>query len=185
MKVVKSFTVLILLTIFLGCEDSLTPIIPTVLMETSFEEGTEPSLNGWRDEYPIYGYHKAKFSFSSDTPPNGGQWALKTIPPDSTFTVLRYSINPEQINNNKNFTLSFWSKTNLHSHAFSISFITYSGNHSFVEPAACDSSDWKFNTFNYSSTESSIDRIVISIAMYANADTSKFVLFDNFHLAQY
>ena len=185
MKVMKLFLLSTLLTIYFGCEDSVTPVIPSVLMETSFEQGAQSSLNGWRDGYPFYGYRAAKFSYSSDTPPNGGQWALKTLPPDSTFTVMRYSVKPIQLNNNKDFTLSFWSKTILHSQDFSVSFVTYNGNQSVAKPAVCDSSDWKLNTFNYSNTESSIDSIVIFISMYANSDTSKFVLFDNFKLEQY
>jgi len=184
MEVLKSFLLFTLLTIFFGCEDSVTPVIPSVLMETSFEQGTQPSLNGWRDGYPFYGYRETKFSFSSDTPPNGGKWALKTMPPDSTFTVMRYSVKPTQPSNNKNFTLSFWSKTILHSQDFSISFSTYSGNQGIVKPVVCDSSDWKLNTYNYSTTGSKIDSIVISIAMFANSDTSKFVLFDKFKLEQ-
>jgi len=184
MKVVKIFFPFILFAIFFGCEDSVTPVIPTVLMETSFEQDTQPSLNGWWDGYPFFGYHEAKFSFSSDTPPNGGHWALKTIPPDSTFTVMKYSVKPTQPSNNKNFILSFWSKAISQSH-FSISFATWSGNQGVVKPAHCDSSDWKLNTFNYSTTGSNIDSIVISIAMYADSDTSKFVLFDNFRLEEY
>ena len=183
MKVIKLFLLFTLLTILFGCEDSVTPVIPSVLMETSFEQNGQPSLTGWRDGFPTYGYSPALYSFSSDTSPNGGQWALKTMPPDSSFTVMRFTVKPVQPSNNKNFTLSFWSKTILYTH-FGISFETWSGNQGVVKPAQCDSSDWKLYTYNYSTTGSNIDSIVITIAMYANSDTSKFILFDNFKLEQ-
>ena len=166
-----------------GCENSTAPETLGIILISNFEQDGKPSLGSWKDGYPIYGYKASSFSFSNDTPIEGGKWSLKLQSPSSSYSVMRLSLTPNQPSVNNTFRLSFWCK-NTKSSNCSVELAVYSGNQSFGWSANIDSSDWKQYYINSIPKSLSVDSLGIFIAMYASSDSSRFALFDRFKLEQ-
>ncbi|MBU2447386.1 MAG: hypothetical protein KJ666_17685 [Bacteroidetes bacterium] len=184
MKNVMRLLFVIIITISqYGCKNPSEPETVSTILNSDFEQGGKSSLGIWKDGYPIYGYRASLFSFSNDTPIEGGNWSLKLQSPSSSYSVMRLSMAPNQPSVNKTFRLSFWCKNTKNSNC-SVELATYSGNQSFVWSANIDSSDWKQYSISGSSNGLSIDSLGIFIAMYSSSDTSRFTLFDKFMIEQ-
>jgi hypothetical protein len=193
MKAPIIYSISIIIISVISCKDSTTNPTPSpissTLMESSFENQGQPSLLGWQDGYPVYGYRKTIYSFDNDVPTNGGQWSLRSSPPDSTYSTLRFTVRPVQPSQSKHFILSFWCKDKFHFGFYDVSLVAYSSNGGYSFPVQPnDSTNWVQDTVQYYSGNLTIDSLVIVVSMfapYSKSDTNKYVLLDKFKLEQF
>jgi len=187
-----SFVSAMLLTVT-SCGDWGTNPMSTsngyTLMESNFENQGQPSLSGWQDGYPSYGYRRTMYSFDNDVPPGGEVWSLKLNPPDSTYSTLRFTVRPRQPSQSKQFELTLWRRDRFVGGFYNISLASYSGYTGYVIPIQpTNSTNWVQDTIKYSSGNRTLDSLVVFISMFApnsKSDTSEYVLLDAFKLAQY
>jgi len=192
MKTLGKLLIVILLLAINSCKDKTNPVSPSnvyTIMESNFEGQGQPSLSGWQEGYPYYGYRMPKYSFSNDVPSNGGKWSIKVSPPDTTFSVLLFTAYPEQPSQSKQFRLTFWCKDQFQSNFYDVSLGAWSGSHGYSIPVKKNYSEiWVQDTINYYSDTNTIDYFQIFISMFkpnSESDTSKYILFDNFKLEEY
>jgi hypothetical protein len=174
-----------------SCEDMGSAPASTstgsVLMHTTFDNLGQPSLSGWQDGYPRYGLLKNTASFSNDVPPNGGQWSLKVFPPDTFYSVMCYVVHPVQPSQSNQFRLTYGYKSLLSSRC-EVTLGAYGASNEYLTLATHDSITWKRDTLIFHSNNPTIDSVIVFIYMFTprtKADTSKFILFNEFKLDEW
>jgi|ERR1035437_1713479 hypothetical protein len=175
-----------------SCKGSITNPTPTpsnsILMDAHFENQGQPSLSGLQYGYPIYGYRKTSLSFSDDVPASGGKWSLKVFPPDSLYSVMRFVVYSVQPSQSKQFRLTCQYKSTLNSDCIVV-LEAWNGTNGYDNvPLNVDSATWTRDTSIFNSNNLKIDSLVVNIAMITplnKADTSKFILFNEFKIEEY
>ncbi len=159
----------------------------SVLMHTTFDNLGQTSLSGWQDGYQSYGIVKTSFSFSNDVPPNGGHWSLKLFPPDTFYSVMRYVVHPAQPSQSNQFRLSYGYKSLLSSRC-EVTLGAYGASNEYLTLATHDSITWTRDSLIFHTINPTIDSMIVFIYMFTprnKADTSKFILFNEFKLEEW
>jgi hypothetical protein len=184
------FTAIAMISISSCNDTSTTPTSNSnvaVLMQTNFDNQGQPSLSGWQDGYPLYGLLKTTASFSNDVRANGGQWSLKIFPPDIFYSVMCYVVHPVQPSPLKQFRLTYWYKSLLASPC-NVTLGIFSGSNEYFSLATHDSTTWAQDTLVFHSNSSTIDSLAVFIYIFTpknKADTTKFILFNEFKLEEW
>jgi hypothetical protein len=172
-----------------SCKDSstnpTTEFQGSVLMQSSFEDQGYPSLSSWQDGYLPSIKRRASYSFSNDVPSNGGKWSLKINNPDTLGSTMYIGFKPIQPSQMKQYRLTFSYKASSAPSNYVVEFIAFVGNIAFQQAVWGDSTRWTQDTLIYSSNSYSPDSLNVAIDMFDIADTSKYVLFDNFKVEEY
>ncbi|PJA98753.1 MAG: hypothetical protein CO128_05695 [Ignavibacteriales bacterium CG_4_9_14_3_um_filter_30_11] len=170
----KLYLFFLLFIFFAGCTKTITPVDPNVeispnrLFITSFESDGKASLDNWVSPGPPI------VKFSNDIPLNGGKFSIFLKARDLGAFVTKEVIAPE---GNKNYKLSFWSKSTEDPGSLIIYRLNGS-NRTVIKEQNISEKNWAEYTINFSLTSSKNDIILIELGGSDFASPQGYTFFD-------